>query len=221
MTRARLLLTILMLFAAMPVRAGIDVRIRGLNSEERDNAYTQIAILNYAKQADKNKESYDPVDVQRLFEQGESDIRTALQPFGWYNPTIHSKLIGQLPDWVAEYDVDAGPMTTIASIDVRIDGEGKSSTAIAKALSKLPLHPGDRLKHADYDKAKQQVLLAAQADGYLDAVYTRRELRVDVPANTAQVLLTLDSGPRYYFGSVSIVQNTDLRDDFLRRIVTV
>jgi translocation and assembly module TamA len=222
MDRALLFLAFVLLsVTALPARGGIDVHIRGLGSDESDNAYAQIAILNYAKQIDSEHGVYDPVDVQRLFEQGESDIRKSLQPFGWYNPVIHSKLSGQAPDWLVEYDVDAGPMTTIGHLDVQINGEGKDSAAIGKAVEHLPLHPGERLKHPDYEAAKRVLLQAAQADGYLDAVLSTRELRVDVAANSADIQLTLDSGPRYYFGSIAIVQSTNLHDDFLRRYVTI
>lgn len=222
MTRA--LLTALLLLAlsvVRPAHAGIDVRVHGLGSDERDNAYAQLSILNYARDVDAHKEDYDPVDVQRLFEQGEDDIRRALQPFGWYSPEIHSKLTGVAPDWQVDYKVEPGPMTTLASIDIQIEGDGRDSPTIRKVLDRLPLRPGERLRHANYEAAKQQLLQTAQGDGYLDANYTQRELRVDVSAHSAQVLLTLATGPRYRFGSVAILQDADLRDDLLRRYVTI
>lgn len=224
MIRARLTALVLLALAlafARPALAGVDVRVRGLGSDERDNAYAQLSLLNYARDVDKHKEAYDPADVQRLFDQGEADIRRALQPFGWYNPVVHSKLSGSAPDWLAEYDVEAGPMTLITNIDVQIEGEGRNSVPVHKALDRTRLHIGERLKHADYETTKQQLLQASQADGYLDASFTRKELRVDVEGHSAEILLTLDTGPRYRFGSVAIIQDTNLRDDFLRRYVTV
>jgi translocation and assembly module TamA len=221
MTRARLALLFWLLCASAPTLAGIDVQVTGLGSDERANVYTQIGILGYAKATDASHGEYDAGEVQRLFDQGEQDIRSALQPFGWYNPVIKSELRGTPPDWTAIYRVDAGPPTSIARVDVQLQGEGSQSSKVAEARRRLPLHAGERLKHTGYENAKAQLLQSAYDDGYLDATFTVRQLRIDVASNTAEIQLTLDTGPRYFFGSVAIVQDKHLDDAFLRRYVTI
>jgi translocation and assembly module TamA len=223
MLRPRPLLLCVLLCTSAPALAGIDVRIRGLGSDEEDNAYAQIRLLDYAKSIDASKEpdqlQYDPAEVQRLFKDGEDEIRKALQPFGWYNPVITSKLEGEAPDWTATYDVVAGPETDITSIDIQLSGEGKDYAALQKIVAKPRLKTGQRLKHPDYEALKDRLMQAAVGGGYLDAQFTRRELRVDVQNNSAEVLLTLDTGPRWYFGEVTIQQDGRLKDQLLRRYV--
>lgn len=217
---------LLALALAMPsARAGVDVQVRGLGAEEENNVYVQIGLLDYAKRvdADRSKDApgYDPDEVQRLFKQGEQDIRTALQPFGWYNPKIRSELRGAKPDWTAIYHVDAGPETDLTQVEVLLEGAGRDDAALDKVRERLRLHVGDRLRHERYEDAKQKLLEAAYGLGYLDAQFTRHELRVDVDQNQAQVALTLDTGPRWYFGEVTIEQDGKLDDAFLRRYLTI
>jgi translocation and assembly module TamA len=225
--------------------AGIDVRINGLGSDEKTNAYATLGILEYAKRVDVERAAakkagktpdgddlngdYDPEEVQRLYEQGPADIQKALQPFGWYKPQVKPTIEGTKPDWVVTYDVTALPQTTVTRIDIVLDGEGRDFPPLVKVQQQpWPLHVGDRLKHDDYDTLKGRLLSAAQENGYLDAQFTRRELRIDLDNNAAEVLLTLDTGPRYYFGNFVIEQaaidkngKPKLKDVLLRRYVKI
>ena len=214
-------LAALLLLVVLPARAGVDVRVRGLGADERDNAYAQLSILEYAKRVDAEKGEYDSADIERLFRQGEGEIARALQPFGWYSPTVTMKLAGAKPDWVATYTVVAGPLTAVESIDVQLTGEGAEVESLrALAAHPRPLHLHERLKHEEYEELKTRLVQAAYAAGLLDAQLTRRELRVDVPNHSAAVLITLDTGRRYRFGDISIEQDgAPLREDFLRRYI--
>jgi len=199
-------------------QAGIRVEIRGLGSEERDNVRARLGIQ---RAADAKDAKLDPAEVQRLHEQAEQDIITAMQPFGWYNIKVKSSLTGSAPDWRAEYTVDAGPETDISAVDIQVEGDGRDDAVLARASAHPHLPLGQRLKHSDYEAAKDHLLKAALGEGYLDAGFSRHELRVDVATHQAQVLLTLATGPRYYFGGVAVYQDGRLEDRLIRRYLTV
>lgn len=213
----RCALPLLLVLLSMPAFAGIDVRVRGLDDAAADNVYAQIGILDYAKSVDAADGQYDSAEVQRQYRQGPQDIRTALQPFGWYHPVIRSEIAGSKPDWTVTYTVDPGPRTVIGKIDLVVDGDGKDDAALQRVLKHPHLRVGQPLEHARYEKLKTRLLQAAQGEGYLDAAFSRHELRVDTDANSAAVLLTLDTGPRYFFGDIVIEQDGKLDDAFLRR----
>ena len=215
---------LVLLIASQPVNAGIDVRVRGLGSDERGNAYAKLSILEYAKRIDADKGEYDNTDVERLFKQGEREILTSLQPFGWYNATVTATLKGEKPDWVAEYKVDAGPLTAISIIDFTIVGDGADDEALTQIRNRpWPLKLGERIRHEEYEALKTRIVQTAYGLGLLDAKLTRRELKIDVPANSAEILLTLDTGRRYRFGEIRIEQDggLELRDAFLRNYLTI
>jgi translocation and assembly module TamA len=199
----------------------VDVRVRGLGSDEADNVYAQIGILNYARKIDSAKAAYDPQEVRRRFEQGEADIRKALQPFGWYQPQIKAELRGAAPNWVATYTVEAGPAVKLQAVEVVIDGPGRDNAALQGIVAAPRLRPGERLKHAGYEALKSRLLQAAAAQGFLDARFSRHQLSVDVDGGTAQALLTLDTGPRYYVGAIAIDNDAGLDQAMLRRYVTL
>lgn len=219
----RVLAAVLVVLTAARAEAGIDVRVRGLGDEERDNAYATLAILEYAKRVDVEREAakkagtapdsdqlngdYDAEEVQRLYEQGPKDIAKALQPYGWYKPQVKSSIEGAAPDWVVTYDVVALPQTTVKTVTVELDGEGKALPALTRIRDRhWPLREGQRLKHQDYEDLKGRLLSTAQANGFLDAQFTKRELRIDLDNNSADVVLALDTGPRYFFGDYVIEQ---------------
>lgn len=221
MPRRRLLVLCTLLCASLPARAGIDVRVEGLGSDERDNAYAQLSILEYAKRVDADKGRYDVADVQRLFKQGEAEIKAALQPFGWYQVTVRSELSGEAPDWVATYMVDAGPETDVARVDIRVSGEGLDYAPLRRIVERpRPLKIGERLKHEDYEALKTRLIETAYAGGLLDATLVKHELRIDVPNHRAEVELEVDAGRRYRFGEVTIEQDGTLHEPLLRRYVT-
>lgn len=210
-----------LLFVALPVWASLDVDVRGLGPDEADNVNDQLGLLRYAHTL--NGKPPDADEVRRLNQQAPDDIRRALQPFGWYSPTIESSLKHKGDDWYAVYRVNAGPETDVSTIDIQLTGAGARQPELLAARRHLwPLRLGRRLKHQDYETVKQRLLDKAHQLGFLHARYTRHVLRVDPPRHQAQVLLTLDTGPRFYFGAISVDQQpTRLGEDVIRRYLTV
>lgn len=217
----RLSVVLMLLLFTLPAWAGVEVDIHGLGSDEQHNVQAQLGLLAYAKSLKGN--TPDAAEVERLNAQAQADIRGALQPFGWYSPTIKSALHHKGDDWTAVYTVNAGPQTDVSEIDIQLTGAGAKQPALVHDTRSLwPLKKGKRLKQQDYETVKQRVLDKAHSLGYLSAHYTRHELQVNPTERTAQVLLTLDTGPRYYFGTVTVEQDHPrLQERVIRRYVTV
>jgi len=208
-------LVLLLAALALPAWASVDVTVNGLEGDAKSNVEQRLTIKTLA-----NRDDFDELLVQRLHQQAESDIRNALQPYGYYNSKITSTLTGGPKDWKAQYDVEAGPQTHIRNVDIAIDGDAKDFPAVHDLLEKLPLHSGDALLHGNYESAKAQLLQTTYANGFLDARYTTSEFRVDPDTQTADVELKLSSGPRYFFGPVTVEQK-GLDPDLVARYITI
>ncbi len=214
--RLKSTLLALMLVPAL-AQAGVRVELVGLDGDERKNVEARLEIRQQGDRKD-----LDAASVARLHDQARSDIRNALQPFGYYSPVIQAKLSGKAPDWKAQYTVDKGPPTRIGKIDIELQGEGADYAVFKLALKRVArrLKEGDRLNHANYEDTKKQLADAAYQGGFLDAHWDVNELRVNPDVRQAEVVLHLQTGPHYEIGKVTLEQ-TGLDPAFINRYVVL
>ena len=72
---------------ATPAAAGITVDVRGVDEEIRLNVLAYLSFERYKNSMELSKDF-----VERLQERSEREVRSALRPFGYYEPTIRSQL---------------------------------------------------------------------------------------------------------------------------------
>ncbi len=203
---------------AASAQAEVRVLVEGLQGEdERNNVETRLTI-----RQQRERKDLDDALIERLHAQAESDIKTALQPYGYYSPVITSELRHEGKDWIARYGIDAGPATRVSEIDIKLIGEGEKNEGFAQALRRVErrLKVDERLKHADYEDAKTQLADTAYANGFLDAHWQKSELRVNPDARQAQLILHLETGPRYRLGKITLEQE-ELAPDFIERYIVL
>ena len=204
-----------LLAAAAPAAADLDVVVRGVEGPERENIEARLTILAYSKEGGD-----DEAEVRRLHRRAEGDIRNALEAYGYYGPTVRGRLTGAKDDWEAAYDVELGEPTRLAGVVVEVTGEGREFPPIAQTLADHTLRSGARLQHAAYEGVKNALARAAYDNGFLDARFTTHQLRVDPEQRRADIELRLETGPRYFFGPLTIEQE-GLDPEFLRRYVPI
>ena len=231
MTRLfRRLFIIACVVLGMPAMASesLDVRITGIEGELLDNVKAQLGIAQLVKRklpiplpsSEEAETEVTEASVRRLHRAAPNEIRTALQPFGYYSPRIKSSLERTDQSWVASYTVDIGEPTIIEKLELGIEGEGRDNTDLLEVLEATQLARGQRLQHSRYEDTKTALLKAALAAGFLDANYPRREIRINPRLHQAEIALILDTGRRYYFGDIHIDQQI-LDPSFINRFVTI
>jgi translocation and assembly module TamA len=179
----------------------LTVEISGIQGELLGNVQSLTGIVTAAR-----SKTVRPGHVYRLFENAPEEIERALQPFGFYNPTVQSSLDVESAPWKASFVVDAGAATLVERLDVRVIGEAEGDSAFQAALAHLQLAQGDTLNHPAYERAKTSLELLAANRGYLDAVWDSSLIRVDREQNRSEIVLHMMTGPRFRFGEVSIDQ---------------
>ncbi|RLW71816.1 MAG: hypothetical protein B6D71_00170 [gamma proteobacterium symbiont of Stewartia floridana] len=188
----------------------VSVTVKGLESQLRDNVLVYLSI-----EQEKSRSSLTQARLRLLHDKAESEIREALKPFGFFKPSIISKLEQQEQRFQATYSIDSGPAVKIVEVDYRVSGEGSEDPRVSKDF---PLKVGDVLDQSLYDGAKQSLLSNTIEQGYLDAKYLQHRILVDTVADTASIDLHLDTGMRLRFGEVRF--NQDVMDaEFLARYV--
>ena len=162
--------------------------------------------------------SFSEDHIRRLHRRADKEIRQALQPYGYYSPTVRASLDRTRDDWIARYEIDPGPATVIRRLELAVQGPGREDPGISRAVDGVELREGQRLMHERYEDTKKSLIVAANNAGYLDARFLRREMRVSPTDQGAEILLTLETGDRYYFGPITVEQEI-LSPDFVARFL--
>lgn len=192
----------------------LEVQITGLDEELQDNVEALAGIVRTSR-----SRTVRPGHVYRMHEKAPEQIETALEPFGFYSPTIRSSLTTEGSPWVARYDVDPGPPTLVTRLDVRVEGEAGQDSVFVQTLASLPLSEGDTLDHRAYETAKTTLGLLAADRGYFDAVWDSSLVRVDRETSSAEIVLHLTSGPRFRFGDLTLDEQDWVDTDLLLQYV--
>jgi translocation and assembly module TamA len=212
-----LALCLLLWAATAPAQPVVEVQISGVDGALLDNVRAHLGVAAHDRKsvlmtlpdigADTPEEPLTEGALRRLHQRARGEILQALQPFGYYQPVIDASLKRRDGIWHAGYRIDPGPATLIGNVDIALEGEGREEAPVREALQASRLKGGQQLQHSDYEDTKQALLKAALAAGYLDARYTRAELRILPAGQRADIVLHLATGKRYYFGAVTIEQD--------------
>ncbi|MGH8149313.1 MAG: autotransporter assembly complex protein TamA [Steroidobacteraceae bacterium] len=189
------------LLAARYACAGISVDIEGVSATLRDNVSAYLSLTRYAKR------SVDAATMDRLEDRIVRETREALEPFGYYQPTVkyHVTADGN-GSWNAAIGIDPGPPVIVKSVEVEISGPGRDDPRFERIAGHPLLEPGDRLLHAAYGQMKTELETTAATYGYFDARMLRNELIVNPRARSARIILEMATGVRYRFGLTTIEQ---------------
>ncbi|HEX5420454.1 MAG TPA: autotransporter assembly complex family protein [Gammaproteobacteria bacterium] len=193
------------------------MEISGLTPELERNVRAYLSI---AQQMGTEAEPLAENRIRRLDNQAPDQIRAALQPFGYYDPTIHSSIRHEKDKWIVRYDIDPGKPTVLTVVDISMQGGGRDSKSVRDAFASIMIKPGDVLNQQRYEAAKQRLSQAAYNAGYIDASYTRSQILVRPKAHEAEIHLNFDTGPRYYFGNITVQQDI-LNPHFVAQFVPI
>ncbi|UCF31129.1 MAG: outer membrane protein assembly factor [bacterium] len=208
---------LLPLLGAAPAGAVVtlEVAVQGLAGEQLQNVLNVLSI-----EKRKDHPLLTPGLILRLHARAPDEIRRALEPFGYYKPVIETDITQEEELWSAVYRVDPGPPVSVSAADLEIKGPGAEDPVLATALEQFPLREGEILVHRAYEDGKRSLLSAARRQGYLDADFVESSVQVSTEKNTAEIMLHLDSGPRYKFGGVTFHQDF-LDEEYLAGFVTI
>jgi translocation and assembly module TamA len=206
---------LLCLLAARLLQAatGVNVEIRGVDEELRNNVLAYLSFERYQKGGvDLTADT-----VERLHNRVEREVDAALKPFGYYEPQVQSTVAREdNGQWHVVIDINPGAPVLVDHFDVHVAGPGASDPLFQRILDNLPLKSGDRLNHKAYEDIKSDLQRTAAAYGYLDARLIRNEMLVDPSNHKADIALEMDTGVRYRFGKTTIRQDV-IKNSLVRR----
>ncbi|HTU67981.1 MAG TPA: BamA/TamA family outer membrane protein [Steroidobacteraceae bacterium] len=211
------LLTLGFALRATPALAGIEVEVHGVEDELKANVLAYLSFERY-----KNSKELTQDFVERLQERSEREVKSALRPFGFYEPTVTSNVEHEKgrneDDYKVTINVTPGAPVVVENVYVNVSGPGASDRVFTDITGNPPIRKGQRLNHSDYETLKGGLLRAAATYGYLDARMIRSEMRVDPVSRVADIDISLETGERYRFGTTTIHQDA-VDEGLVRRFV--
>jgi translocation and assembly module TamA len=211
------LLTLGIAYCATPAAAGITVDVNGVDEEIKLNVLAYLSLERY-----KNSKELTQDFVERLQERSEREVRSALRPFGYYEPTVRSAVVPEgrpgEPEYKVTIDVTPGEPVVVDNVYVRVTGPGADDRVFTNVTADPPIRKGQRLNHSAYESLKGGLLRAAATYGYLDARMIRSEMRVDPASHVADIDIAFETGDRYRFGATTITQDA-IDESLVRRFL--
>ncbi|MEP5569605.1 MAG: BamA/TamA family outer membrane protein [Halioglobus sp.] len=196
--------------AAQPVQ----VEVSGLQEEPLNNVLASLEIVGRSQDTELTAEN-----INRMHAKADAEIRRALQPFGYYQPTITTDL--QAPkatggNWLAIYTVDTGDPVPVNHVDLSFIGPGSTSEDLKGLAESLQSLQGNSLDHQRYEAGKRKLISDTRELGYLNAEFLEHRVEVDLKEYIASITVVIETGPRFVYGDIELKQGK-FSSDYLAR----
>lgn len=157
-------------------------------------------------------------EMHHFYKKAPKLIQNAVTPYGYFRSQVQSSLTKTAKNWNMQFHVTLGPALLIRSIDVRVEGAGKTDHKFQQLLTQLPFHVGSPLETEAYESVKTKLYDLATERGYFQGKMVKKQIRINLTDYYARVILVFDTGPRYRFGPTTF-SKSPFREKFLKRFL--
>ncbi|KAF1686913.1 hypothetical protein B1992_05855 [Pseudoxanthomonas broegbernensis] len=194
------------------------VHIRGLEADA-DEAILQNVRLALSLN-DSLGQPQGESRLEYLLLRTEKEARQALEPFGYYSPTIEVEAPRDADgDIVVTLHIDKGEPVTVRDAHVAIIGPASQDRYMRSDVDDFRPRSGEAFDHAVYEASKDGITRRLAERGYFDADFMQRRVRVTRAEQAADIELVWDSGARYDMGPTAFHQDY-FRPGLLEKLVT-
>ena len=177
-----------------------ELIVEGVDAQLQQNVRSYVALAG------------EPCDaeswlVRRRFRAVAAEVKTALQPYGYYDPIIETALEQTADCWKATVRIDAGKPITLRNVAIAVEAAPDDRANFADLIATPVLSAGSRLRHSDYEFLKESLQIRAAERGYVEAAFLKNAIDVWPEEHAADLALNFASGPRYDFGEIVLEQS--------------
>ena len=213
---AAIVLILFLTVTAFPLLAAepVTIVVEGLEGEVLKNVREALVLPSGLVR----EGTVDRLWLERFGKQANETVRTAMEPFGYYDARIIITTEEGGPGvYRLRVKVEPGEPVRVAEVALVLNGPGAQEGLLQELAAAFPLKKGGVLLQQKYEEAKGALIVRAQEMGYLDADFTVHEIRIARETSNARIRLDLETGSRYFFNGARIEGAAGYPDQFVRR----
>ncbi|UJJ57470.1 autotransporter assembly complex protein TamA [Rhodanobacter denitrificans] len=201
-----------LLLLASQAHAGVQLVVDGVADPLKAAVIAGVELSQYAGR------DVSDAQAKRLYERAPGQVKSALQPYGYYDASVTGELQPIGRDWRVTLHVQPGEPVKVTAVDVQLDPEAAALAPIRQAKRALERLKDKPLNHGTYDAARDALGAQLTASGFLDARLLTHRVEVTRANHSAAIKLAWQAGPRYRYGRVHF-DGSQFEDGFLDRHV--
>jgi len=192
--------------------AGVQLVVDGVDDNLKGAITSTVELAQYANR------DVTEAQARRLYERAHDQVTLALQPYGYYEPSVDGDIKQVGKDWQVTLHVKPGEPVKITAVDVQLDKTAADIPAVRRARRALDRLKDQVLNDGAYDSARDNLSGALTATGFLDARLVTHRVEVNRSEHSAVIKLAWEAGQRYRYGTVHF-EGSQFRQGFLDRYV--
>ena len=195
-----------MLLIALLARAAEDVTYRVNIIAPSDLTVLLESNLDIVRWSSRAQVSQD--QLRQLFKTAPRQVKDLLATEGYFSPAVEADLEPGKEIWTATLTIWPGEPTQVTSVELTIagaiDNDPDRIKRIEDANDAFGIKIGSVFRQAEWDAAKQRALHSLHRRRYAAASVVDSRVQIDPRARAAHMSVTIDSGPPFTFGTVSV-----------------
>jgi translocation and assembly module TamA len=191
-----------------------EIEITGLEGELLQQAIANITVTRELAAATTAR------TLDRRVRQAVTQLDNALKVNGYYSADITPHVLEQAEKRFFRFVVVKGEPVRIGTLRLDITGDGADFREFQDWKNSFPLETGDILVDTRYEEALTELQRKARKYGFFDSQISRREIRIDRSTLTADIHIEFESGARFRYGEIRLLQDY-FDTDFLQRFFNI
>ncbi len=183
----------------------VNVQVRGIaDPDQLHNAEQSISLqrLDSTLRAQLSEER-----LSFLLRKAPEEIRTALEPYGYYDTQVKADTQRSGDAVTVVFDVTLGEPVRVREQQVVMDGQAQDDAVVSEAVQGFVPGKGAVLDHRLYEANKNNVNQRLGQRGYFDANIAEHKVEVTRAEHAADMNVRWDSGVRYRIGETRFGPN--------------
>lgn len=216
---ARLLSLLAALCLSVPAAQALEleaVQIRGLDDEEmRDNVADALSL---ERLNPNRRKTLTETRLSYLLRRAPREARGALEPFGFYDPSVETEVRRDGEKVTVVVTVALGEPVRVRGRELSLTGPASADSALMRRLERFRPRQDQPFHHGIYEDSKAGMDRALAELGYFDAEQSVHRVTVSRAEGRADIELAWVSGERYRLG-VATFEGHQFRPGLLEKLV--